>query len=236
MSIPSITRLGLARGLSIVELMVGVAIGLFILASASMVATTQLSDTRRMLLENQVNQDLRATLDIIVRDIRSAGHWSRAGYMVWNADPSAVVANPYKDLTVGAGNVEYARSQDILFRYGGRVLNDNNIVDADEFGGFRRSPSGDAIEMQVSRGVWQSLTDTGVMRITDFRIDTAFSQTVDAPCNADCPALGPGGCPLKLRVRNALVTVAAEAVHDPSVVRSVQSFVRLRNDILDEQC
>lgn len=226
-----------ARGLSIVELMVGVAIGLFILAGATMVATTQLTDTRRMLLENQVNQDLRATMDIIVRDMRTAGHWSRAGYAVWSADVAQSLANPYRTLTSSTGQIEYARSQDGPFRFGGLPLRDNGVVDADEAVGFRRSNNGHAIEMQVSRGNWQALTDTGVMRITDFSIDMGSVQSVDAPCSAEaCPARGPNGCPLKLRVRNALVSITAQAVHDPSVVRSVQSSVRLRNDVLEEAC
>lgn len=226
-----------ARGLSIVELMVGVAIGLFILAGATMVATTQLTDTRRMLLENQVNQDLRATMDIIARDLRTAGHWSRAGYAVWSSDVAQSLSNPYRTLSSSSGQIEYARSQDGPLRYGGVPLRDNGTVDADEWVGFRRSTGGDAIEMQVSRGNWQALTDTGVMRVTDFSIDLAGVQSVDAPCSADaCPARGPNGCPLQLRVRNAVVSITAEAVHDPSVVRSVQSMIRLRNDVLEEAC
>jgi type IV pilus assembly protein PilW len=38
------------RGLSIVELMVGVAIGLFVVAGAAMLLSTQLSDNRQLLL------------------------------------------------------------------------------------------------------------------------------------------------------------------------------------------
>ena len=66
------------RGLSIVELMVGITIGLFILAGASMVLTTQLGDNRRLLLEAQVQQDLRVASDLISREIRAAGYWGNA--------------------------------------------------------------------------------------------------------------------------------------------------------------
>ena len=71
------------RGLSIVELMVGVAIGLFVVAAASMLVVTQLSDNRRLTLETQVQQDLRATADIITRELRRAGHWGKARDGVW---------------------------------------------------------------------------------------------------------------------------------------------------------
>ena len=71
------------RGLSIVELMVGMAIGLFVVAAASMLVVTQLSDNRRLTLETQVQQDLRATADIITRELRRAGHWGKARDGVW---------------------------------------------------------------------------------------------------------------------------------------------------------
>ena len=59
-------------GYSLVELMVGITIGLFIVAATSLMISTQLSGNRRMLLETQLNQDLRATADIITRELRRA--------------------------------------------------------------------------------------------------------------------------------------------------------------------
>ena len=63
--------------------MVGVAIGLFVVAAASMLVVTQLSDNRRLTLETQVQQDLRASADIITRELRRAGHWGKARDGVW---------------------------------------------------------------------------------------------------------------------------------------------------------
>ena len=84
------------RGLSIVELMVGVAIGLFVVAAATMLVSTQLSDNRRLMLETQVQQDLRASADIITRELRRAGHWGKARDGVWFAgNVAAVRDNPY---------------------------------------------------------------------------------------------------------------------------------------------
>lgn len=71
------------RGLSLVELMVGIAVGLFVVAGAIGVVTTQLGDNRRLLLETQVQQDLRATADIITRELRRAGADSNAMNQVW---------------------------------------------------------------------------------------------------------------------------------------------------------
>ncbi|MBL0296208.1 MAG: hypothetical protein IPQ21_03185 [Betaproteobacteria bacterium] len=62
--------------------MVGITVGLFIVAAAAMLVTTQLGDNRRLLLETQVQQDLRATADIITRELRRAG---LAGARLWPA-------------------------------------------------------------------------------------------------------------------------------------------------------
>jgi len=231
----SLAMLRRARGLSIVELMVGVAIGLFILAGATMVATTQLADNRRMLLENQVNQDLRAALDIITRDLRRTGYWGQTTSTVWSNDIGTTLDNPYGSFTATTTQIEYSRSQDErVGRCPGEC--DNGRVDNDERAGFRLSPSGATVDMLVSVGNWQALTDASVMKVTNFRIDLSGSQSVDVPCTDTCPAVGPTGCPIKLQVRNAVVTITAEAVHDPKVVRSAQSFVRLRNDVMEEVC
>ena len=60
--------------MSIIELMIGITIGLFILAGATLVVTGQLSEGRRLLTDTQIQQDLRAASDIIARDVRRAGY------------------------------------------------------------------------------------------------------------------------------------------------------------------
>jgi prepilin peptidase dependent protein B len=65
-------------GLSIIELMVGVAIGMFIIGGAIKLFVDMFGNNRRLLIEARVNQDLRAAADIIARDVRRAGYWSGA--------------------------------------------------------------------------------------------------------------------------------------------------------------
>jgi len=74
---------GHSIGLSIVELLVGIAIGLFILAGATLVTSTQLSNNRLLLLETQIQQDLRSTADLITRELRRSGYWGGAPTTAW---------------------------------------------------------------------------------------------------------------------------------------------------------
>lgn len=227
---PRIAR-PLARGLSIVELMIGVTIGLFILAGATLVASTQLSDNRKMLVETQLQQDMRAAMDIMVRDVRRAGYWAHSWRNVWPANQAAALGNPYNGVTAEAARLLYARSQDEVSTDFGE---DNDAVDDDERVGFRLNTGTNAVDMHVSADNWQALTDPNVMQVTDFSI-TFNDRALPAPCAEQCP-LGPSDCPMVLKVRDVTIVLKARATHDPSVVRSVQSDVRLRNDLLTEDC
>ena len=102
-----------ARGLSLVELMVGIAIGLFIVAAATVMVSGQLGENRRLLLESQLQQDLRATSDIIARELRRSGAIINAQNLVATSD-SAAQANAISATTPASGAHSPA---EITFRY-----------------------------------------------------------------------------------------------------------------------
>src|SRR5207249_1295282 len=66
------------RGVSLIELMVSVAIGLILVAGALTLFTTNVVGSRKLTVEARVNQDLRAAADLIARDVRRAGYWANA--------------------------------------------------------------------------------------------------------------------------------------------------------------
>ena len=229
------------RGLSIVELMVGVTIGMFILAGTTMMLTTQLGDNRRLLLEAQMQQDMRAAADMIARDIRRAGYWAQAYRQIWPDDPAAPpMANPYRVMTPaaaadGSTSVVYNRSTDE--EDGRNIGTDDNAVDlvagrTREQVGFQLNEGRQTIDYLVGDNNWQALTDPAVMRVTQFNL---IITARDLPCVGACP-IGPGGCPLRQSARDVTVTIVAQAVHEPAVQRSLQDNIRLRNDVLREVC
>lgn len=61
------------RGLSLVELMVGSAISLMIVALSLLVLTHHLRENRSLLLETRLLQDLRTSTDLIAHNLRRAG-------------------------------------------------------------------------------------------------------------------------------------------------------------------
>ena len=223
----AIARRGQA-GLSMVELMVGVAIGLFVVAGATMAVSNQLGDNRRLMLETQIQQDLRAAADVIARDVRRSGYWGNAQSGVWNAGTVAVSTNPYTQLAPAASGVAASA---VTFGYS-RDAVENGVRDATDEAGFRLRNG--AIEM-LTGGGWQALTDSTTLRITDFRV-TPASQDVVLSCFNPCVAPpGAPACPTQT-VRELKVEIFGTAVHDPSVQRSARSNVRLRNDAINGAC
>ena len=84
-----------ARGVTIVELMLGVAIGLMIAAGGVTFLSHNLREHRSLLLESRLMQDLRTVADIVTRDVRRAGYWGTAERGIWTPGAGAVLANPY---------------------------------------------------------------------------------------------------------------------------------------------
>lgn len=213
------------RGLSLVELMVGVAVGLFVVAGATMLVANQLGDNRRLLLETQIQQDLRAAADIIARDIRRSGYWGDAHTGVWYAGSLGVNANPYTALTPA---VSGAAASSVSFNYSRGA--ENNAVDATEQSGFELNNG--TIRMRVG-GVPQPLTDNRTLRITNFQV-TMTAHPIALSCFLPCGAMA--NCPPQQTVRDVEVEIVGEAVADASVRRSVRSNVRLRNDVVAGAC
>jgi type IV pilus assembly protein PilW len=217
-----------ARGLSMVELLVGVAIALFIAAAGATLFAGHLRENRALLLEARLMQDLRSATDLITRDLRRAGHWGSAGDGVWSAGASSVSANPY----VALAPVD-AASDAVSFRYS-RDASENNLVDGNEQFGFRLRHG--AIELQLGAGNWQALTDADTLVVTTFSV-TPRVQDIDLGqfCTRPCPP-GASSCPPHQQVRSLALTIAGRLAADAAVQRSLHSEVRLRNDPVVGAC
>ena len=207
------------RGMSLVELMVGITVGLFIVAAATTLMATQLSDNRKLLVETQIQQDLRASMDIITRQLRRAGALDTAlaqaglGNSAGFGGARAPIA--FTDVTTvagGNGAVGFA-----FYR---------GVGDQGPYG-FKREVDG-GIKSLMGTG-WQELTDMNVMKVTSFTVTPVVIASALLPCPKLC-ADGTAACWPQLVVRDYTVTITAQAKSDTTVQRTMSSRVRLRND------
>jgi prepilin peptidase dependent protein B len=213
------------RGLSMVELLVGVAIGLVVAAAAAKLLAGHIHESRKLLLEARLMQDLRTTTDLVTRDLRRAGHWGAAASGVWAAGASGVLANPYAALAA-----DTAASDVVTFQFS-RDSVENHQIDSNERFGFRLRHG--AIDMKLGAAPWQALTDSTTLTITAFSITpTVQNISLAGYCARACTG---SSCPQQ-QVRSLAVRISGRALNDASVARSLHSDVRLRNDTLTGAC
>ena len=234
--LPAPARRRSARGFSLVELMVGIAVGMFVVAAASIMATSQLTDNRRLLLETQLQQDLRSAADLVARDLRRAGYSESASSGISSPSGSVMVANAYSTLYMPS-------STDHTVRYDYR-----RGAGAGSFGfwwnptdGVLRACQSDHLDTGCPSSGWQELTDPATVKVTDFSIDTTRASPRahvdnDNAITIACPALcadGTATCWPKVSVRELVVTISGQARSDSRVNRTLQVSVRVRNDKIE---
>ena len=222
----------LSLGMSIVELLIGVAIGLFILAGASAMFVSNVTNSRRLLIEARINQDLRSTMDLVTRDLRRGGYWSNslAGTLA-TGSASTTQANPYSAVAVtGSSQVNYTYTRDAI---------ENDALDAgtEQFG-FKLDTTTQAIQMNVG-GTWQTLTNTDILSIpTNGFTITPTETTIDirAACAKTCTdtLLAPS-CP-RVQVRTYNIVLTGTSRTDLAVSRTLRSQVRVRNEAFAGSC
>ena len=220
------------RGLSLVELLIGSALGVLLVGAGTGVLLAHLKESRALVEHNRLIQDLRSTTSLIARDLRRAGHWAGSGAGVWLRDAPppdrTVAANPYAAIETApapAGALTLRYSRDSV---------ENHSIDSNEQFGFRLRSQ--VIEMRLGSGSWQAMTDASLMKVTALEF-TPSETTIDlvALCSADC-AEGDAACPPRQKLRSVIVTVAAHSAADASAVRTLRAEVRLRNDEVTGRC
>lgn len=223
--------------MSIVELLIGVTIGLFILLGATTMFANNITNSRQILLESRINQDLRATMDLLVREVRRGGYWgnSIAGATASATSNGASESNPYAAVAVSGSEIDYAYTRDTT---------ENNVLDVDsEQFGFKLNTTSHAVQMLFG-GTWQTLTNTDIVRITALTI-TPTVTTIDIrdACAKTCTdtVISPTvptdtqNCP-RVKVRTYNVVLTGQSVSNSAIIRTLESQVRVRNDAMAGVC
>ena len=212
-------------GLSMIELMISIAIGLVVVSGViGMFVSTAVSSTENLKM-TRLNQELRAAMDVMVQDIR------RAGYR--GDSITAAGANPF---ITGVNDLTVTGTDCITFTYDSTALDNPTavagwgLVDAasDVFGyrrevvggvGVVRSGTGAAVTLgSCTTGDWQDLTDGDSVDITTLRFDVV---SVLSPA-------GPSGA--TRNIRNVTITLTGRIRGSiPAVNRTITETVQMVN-------
>lgn len=222
--------------MTLLEVLVGLAIGLFVAASATALLRQFLFDNRQLLLRIRLEQQMQAVADVALRELRRAGHWEQAHQGVAE-NFSLARANPYAALDDAAPG---RPTDTIRFAWSGAgAETDPNGVSPAEATGLR------LVEDQVKQlkgGNWQPLTDAAFMTVTAF--DVTFhlrAQDLERHCERPRPlgtcATGAGRiCPPRLLRRHVELRMEAFATREPALTHALVNQVQLRNDVVEGEC
>lgn len=209
------------RGLSLVELMIGLALGLFIVAGALGIHFQHLTTTAELRLQAQLNHEMRAAMDLVTRDLRRAGHWPAAvSGTLAGGDGSPPPRNPFSTLSV----MKDPRL-DVAYQY--QPPDDVRTAFRFQIG------ANGSLQMKIGDGVPQPLTDTTLMEVTGFDVNLV-STPVALPdaCPSGCTG---GNCP-RMIVNVLDITLSGRVKRKPEITRTLRSQVRPRNEVLEGVC
>ncbi|BAW80192.1 hypothetical conserved protein [Candidatus Nitrosoglobus terrae] len=199
------------RGFNLIELMVSLAVGLMVMGGALSVVISIIATNTATLKITRLNDELRDVMMMITRDLRRAGYWGRALNQVGSNNPAS---NPFALITLSADG------SCVLFSYDSNNDGELNPLPnklPNERYGYRLDTSDNAIEVrQAGAGCtdsgWQNLTDEKSINITAFNIQPQLVNTG------------------QVTVRQYQITLTGQLNSDPTVQRTVQSTVKVRNN------
>jgi type IV pilus assembly protein PilW len=203
--------------------------GLVVVAAAASVVAAHQRDLRRALADARLMQDLRATSELVARDLRRAGYWSAAASGVRSdSDGATPLANPHAAIAPAL-----APSSTVALSFS-TVGRDTITVDESERFGFRLR--GGAVELQLGAGNWQALNDPATLVVTRFEVEPRVEEVpLAAFCAGPCAAASTV-CPPRLQIRSFAVSLAGRSATDAATTRSLHSRVRARNDAVVGSC
>ena len=225
-------------GVSLVELMIGMVVGLIVLAGAltvfAKISFSGLENTRAI----RLNQQMRETMDFIRRDIQRAGYTNTGAAVVTDVAALAAIGS-FGMVTIGVTNLN------TLSTYVGAVVSDDCILysyDFDEDGIF--ADPGDNFSFRLNAGAvergagvgcgddaaWQAVSDANVtITALTFELD-ATDSVIWVVEEGGAVEVGCGAGDTCFARRKINVVLEGELALDSSVKVSLRDEVKIKND------
>lgn len=209
------------QGFSLVELLVGVAIGLVVATAMISFLMANSKANSQALQGIRLEYELKTAINLMTSDIRRAGFYASSRTMV----DTGVNSNPFMSVTT---DLSTPSTSCLLFSYD---LNEDGLLPAlgfansDERFGYRlsnqtiqsRAPT-DSV-FSCNSGDWQDLTNPNLIQVTNLTF-TLNNTTVPL----DNPSTG------SIILRAVTISATASLSSDPGVSRTITSQVKIRND------
>lgn len=189
-------------GETLMGLMVGLGLGLMVLAGGTQMLAHTLRGQRALLQDSHVHHDLRAALNIITRDLRQAQFIDEAWRLRNSAQCEDAFCGNTEDFSIQADRINFSVDR-----------NHNGTKDNNECLGFRLSNGELKARTACQPEVWTAITDAGSLKITQLQ------------WQVKCTPIG------RLWQRWVTVRLSAQWPGDPSRQWQTSQSVALRNPI-----
>lgn len=230
-------------GVSLVELLVGLALSLIVTTAMVILMGNSMGTATRIIEMSQLTDELRNSMSMISRDLRRANYNANALYCFSNSDCGDV--GDASALQAGNVGISTDSDGDTCLEFGldrdwdGDSTNDGG-------GAFRRftedgvarieiwvSPDtapvcgldGDTIDGEI---VWVPITDPDLVNITQFDVENsaATGSYFEDLAEED-------GSTLRQQIRFVQIRIGGELVLDSGMSRAVVDTVKVRNDLFE---
>lgn len=243
------------KGYTLVELLVALAIGVVIMFGVTTTFVGSLKTSTASIHQAQFGQEMRATMNLITKDIKRAGYSKTAtndvGYNTFTNDFLKTVTGEVLRLWSGVtGTTEIPLTSSTLgtcvtYAYD---IDEDGAIDTTERLGFKFNATSGTVQkrtaaasnaLDCTQGTWATLTSSDlVVEELSFKwID--FTNLTDVPSST--PATSPSGCVgtptsgdnTKIAVRVVRVTFTATSAKDSTLTRTFVDDVKMRNNGYD---
>jgi type II secretory pathway component PulJ len=147
------------KGETLMGLMVGLSVGLVVLAAGSAMLANQLRGHRSALQDSHLHHELRQAVDWMSRELRKAQYSAQAWETRSATNCDDTFCDGFEDFSIEDNWIDFSHDR-----------NHNGLQDQDECMGFRLS--GTALQTKRScnpSGDWLSITDSKLLQITELR-------------------------------------------------------------------
>ena len=225
------------RGVTLVELMIGITLGLFVMAGVTTVYIATIKTSAQTIKATRLNQEIRTVMSVLSSEVRRAGYWNAVVTGIGNL---ATVPNPFTvldssdiqilDYNTGTQNC-------ILYSFD---ADENGLLGTNEIFGFRMDDDNGVIDATTasptdtsdcSSGTWENFTDENVITVTDitFSNDSSQCRNNSDTTNADCYTTAPANGDTTVETGLVTVTIEAHLKGDTTSRKSLTDTINIRN-------
>jgi type IV pilus assembly protein PilW len=189
------------RGLTFIEVLVGLAVGVIVIGGALVVYSSSVQSSSNTLRTSRLNQEVAGLMLVMTNDIRRAGYWE-------NVAGSALQLNPFSqinatslvvrdDMATDVAQPPTGQGTCITYAYDATYLGGNTpgVVENADLFGFRLNNG--IVQMRQSgtidgtacvggtctsclNGVWANVTDANLIEVTALNFDLTNSACLNA--------------------------------------------------------